>query len=115
MESFISVFRLSVLLEGSAWTWNKNRQEYYLHQFLPEQPDLNFRNSTVKEEIKEIMRFWLRKGVAGFRVDAVGYLMEAKPNKKGYYDDEPMIDSKNPFNAPGLKLNPNGHEALRHI
>ncbi|XP_031637625.1 probable maltase isoform X2 [Contarinia nasturtii] len=100
---------------GSAWTWVESRQQYYLHQFLPEQPDLNFRNEAVVKEMEEVMRFWLRKGAAGFRVDAVGYLMESKPNKKGYYDDEPSFDIQNPFNNPGLNLNQNGHEGLRHI
>lgn len=51
-SNWLSVFR------GSAWTWVESRQAYYYHQFLPAQPDLNFRNEAVSEEMKEILRFW---------------------------------------------------------
>uniref|UniRef100_A0A6G1S793 alpha-glucosidase n=1 Tax=Aceria tosichella TaxID=561515 RepID=A0A6G1S793_9ACAR len=61
---------------GPAWTWSEIRQQFYLHQFLPEQPELNFRNQEVREEFKEIARFWYRKGVDGLRVDAVLHLIE---------------------------------------
>lgn len=83
-SNWISVFG------GSAWTWVEARQEYYYHQFLPAQPDLNFRNKQVAEEMNEILRFWLRKGVAGFRVDAIPHLFESKENSNGVYDDEPL-------------------------
>lgn len=66
----------SVFGGGPAWTWSKMRQQFYLHQFLPEQPDLNFRNPAVREEFKEIARFWLRKGADGLRVDSAIYLIE---------------------------------------
>ncbi|XP_031628553.1 probable maltase isoform X2 [Contarinia nasturtii] len=102
------------VFSGSAWTWMKSRNEYYLHQFYSEQPDLNFRNSAVKKEIDETMRFWLQKGVAGFRMDAVGFLMESKANKKGYYDDEPEYISRNPFDDPESHRDPNGHKNLNH-
>lgn len=60
----------------TAWRWSPTRKEFYLHQFLPEQPDLNLRNPLVREEFKEIARFWLRKGVDGLRVDAVLHFLE---------------------------------------
>lgn len=60
----------------SAWEWNEERQQYYLHQFLVEQPDLNFRNPDVLKEMKDILIFWLDKGIDGFRVDAVIFLIE---------------------------------------
>lgn len=101
------------VFSGSAWTWMESRKEYYLHQFYSEQPDLNFRNSAVKKEMDEVLRFWLRKGVAGFRLDAVGFLMESKVNKNGYYDDEPPFISRNPLDDPDP--DPNGHGRLRHI
>ena len=57
---------------GSAWTWDDNTQEYYLHLFAPEQPDLNWENDETRKAIYgETMEFWLRKGVDGFRVDTV--------------------------------------------
>ncbi|XP_065223127.1 probable maltase [Planococcus citri] len=61
---------------GSAWTWNENRKQFYLHQMITKQPDLNLRNEDVKAEIKNIMKFWLEKGVSGFRVDAPMMFME---------------------------------------
>ena len=48
----------------------------YLHQFYPEQPDLNLRNEDVKKELKDIMKFWLDLGVDGFRVDSVAHFFE---------------------------------------
>ncbi|KAL7289715.1 hypothetical protein TKK_0016437 [Trichogramma kaykai] len=78
-NNWVSVFR------GSAWTWNEERQAYYFHQFAAGQPDLNFRNERVIEEMKNVMRFWLDKGVDGFRIDAVPHLMEAE-----HLRDEPV-------------------------
>ncbi|XP_063610821.1 maltase A3-like [Penaeus indicus] len=78
-SNWLSVFR------GSAWEWVEERQQFYLHQFLAEQPDLNFRNPAVREEMKDAMRFWLDRGVDGFRVDALKFLFEAR----NAYEDEP--------------------------
>ena len=61
---------------GSAWTYNSERGEYYLHQFYEEQPDLNVRNEAVVEELENILKFWLDLGVDGFRMDAVAHLFE---------------------------------------
>ncbi|XP_008821301.1 neutral and basic amino acid transport protein rBAT isoform X2 [Nannospalax galili] len=63
---------------NSSWHFDDVREQCYFHQFLKEQPDLNFRNPAVKEEIKEIIKFWLSKGVDGFSFDAVKFLLEAK-------------------------------------
>lgn len=56
---------------------------------VEEQPDLDFRNPDVVEEMNEVLRFWLRKGVDGFRIDAVPFIVESKENDDGYYTDEP--------------------------
>ena len=77
---------ISVFGGGPAWTWSKLRKEFYLHQFLPQQPDLNFTNPLVREEFKEITRFWLRKGADGLRVDSAIFLIEDTVN----YSDEPL-------------------------
>lgn len=66
----------------------EQRQQYYLHQFSSGQPDLNYRNEEVSEEMKKILRFYLRKGVDGFREDAVPFLFEAPENADGSYPDE---------------------------
>lgn len=59
---------------GPTWTYDQERGEYYLHLFSKQQPDLNYRNPLVLEEVKNIMRFWLNKGVAGFRCDVINVL-----------------------------------------
>ncbi len=58
---------------GRAWEWNPARRQYYLHNFLAEQPDLNFHNRQVQDALLDIMRFWLERGVDGFRFDTVNY------------------------------------------
>ena len=62
--------------DESAWTYHPVRGEYYLHQFYKEQPDLNVRNPAVVEELKKVLKFWLDRGVDGFRMDAVAHLFE---------------------------------------
>ncbi|RYE58533.1 MAG: alpha-glucosidase, partial [Hyphomicrobiales bacterium] len=58
---------------GSAWEWNTSRKQYFLHNFLTSQPDLNFHNPAVQEAVLEVMRFWLDRGLDGFRLDTVNY------------------------------------------
>lgn len=58
---------------GPAWTWHPSRRQYYLHNFLPEQPDLNFHCPAVQDAILEVARFWLDRGVDGFRLDVINY------------------------------------------
>ncbi|KAL0279220.1 UNVERIFIED_CONTAM: hypothetical protein PYX00_000825 [Menopon gallinae] len=66
------------LTGGSAWEWNEERQEFYLHQFDVNQPDLNFRNPDVIREINETLNFWLNLGVSGFNLKKGQYLLEDK-------------------------------------
>ncbi|XP_055912839.1 maltase A2-like isoform X2 [Eupeodes corollae] len=72
---------------GSMWKWNEKRQQFYLHQFLEEQPDFNFRNKQVREKMLDVLKFWLDRGVDGFRIDAVPHMFE-KVNDDGSYPDE---------------------------
>ena len=62
--------------ERSNWTWDPNAQQFYWHRFFSHQPDLNFDNPEVVEAVKNVMRFWLRMGVDGLRLDAIPYLVE---------------------------------------
>ncbi|MBU1175315.1 MAG: DUF3459 domain-containing protein [Alphaproteobacteria bacterium] len=58
---------------GAAWTWDPRRRQYYMHNFLASQPDLNFHNPAVQDAVLEEMRFWLDRGVDGFRLDTVNF------------------------------------------
>ncbi|WP_395646659.1 alpha-glucosidase family protein [Terricaulis sp.] len=60
---------------GGAWTWDARRRQYYLHNFLPEQPDLNIRNRDVQDALLDSARFWLERGVDGFRFDVVNFFI----------------------------------------
>jgi oligo-1,6-glucosidase len=95
---------------GSAWKWNEQTQEYYMHTFLDVQPDLNWDNPKVRQELYRIMRFWLDKGVDGFRLDAISVISK---NKKF----PPMDYSKGIFVALNGNINngPHLHEYLREM
>ncbi|XP_017471230.1 PREDICTED: maltase A3-like [Rhagoletis zephyria] len=82
-NNWISNFR------GSAWTWNEDREEVYLHQFHAKQPDLIYNNPKVRELMKDVLRYWVRLGVAGFRIDAVPHIYEVAVDADGNYPDEP--------------------------
>ncbi|WP_027482065.1 alpha-amylase family glycosyl hydrolase [Deinococcus pimensis] len=69
---------------GGAWTFDETTGQYYLHQFLPEQPELNWANPEVRAALLGAMRFWLTRGVDGFRVDVIWLL-----GKHGEFPDEP--------------------------
>ena len=58
---------------GSAWQWEPRREQYYLHNFLTEQPDLNFHNPEVRRHVLDNVEFWLKRGVDGFRLDAINF------------------------------------------
>ncbi len=70
--NWLNVVKVSVF-RYSAWEYREERGQFYLHQFVVGQPDLNYRNPKVLEEMKDVFRFWLDLGVDGFRMDAVSY------------------------------------------
>ncbi|MGZ9165881.1 MAG: alpha-amylase family glycosyl hydrolase, partial [Anaerolineales bacterium] len=78
---------------GPAWTFDERTGQYYLHQFVKQQPDLNYRNPDVAKAMLDIMRFWLDRGVDGFRVDVIGLIM-----KDPLFRDEPPNPAWNGVN-----------------
>ncbi|MBM3617063.1 MAG: alpha-glucosidase, partial [Alphaproteobacteria bacterium] len=81
---------------GSAWEWNATRRQYYLHNFLRSQPDLNFHNKEVRQQMLDVARFWLERGVHGFRLDTVNfYFHDAKLRS-----NPPVKEKKHVFDAP---------------
>lgn len=98
---------------GSVWEWDEATQEYYLHLFRPEQPDLNWENATTRAAIYEsAMEFWLRKGIDGFRIDTVNMY-----SKEPGLPDAPVIDESLQWqDASSLYCNgPRIHEYLREM
>lgn len=92
----------------SAWTYDEVRGEYYLHSFATQQPDLNWSNVFVREAMKEVLRFWIRKGVDGFRVDAINYIgknmdLPDEEVNKDYTEDayRNPFDQLHRYNASG--------------
>ena len=77
---------------GPAWAWDEATKQYYYHSFLPEQPDLNWRNPAVKQAMYAVLRFWLDRGVDGFRVDVLWLLIK---------DDRFLDNPVNPGYVPG--------------
>jgi alpha-glucosidase len=98
---------------GSAWTKDEHTDQYYLHSFLPEQPDLNWSNPAVRDAIFDVVHFWLERGVDGFRLDAINWLGKDtswpdNPRRLGwrsYYRQVHRYD----------RDQPQGHEALRAL
>jgi alpha-glucosidase len=83
---------------GCAWSFDEQTGQYYLHSFLPEMPDLNWDNPAVREAIHESMRFWLERGVDGFRVDVILRIAKDpsfadEPANPAYTPDMPDYDS----------------------
>ena len=68
---------------GSSWAWDPTRRQYYLHNFLASQPDLNFHNHDVQDALLDVARFWLERGVDGFRLDTINF----------YFHDEELRDN----------------------
>ncbi|HTT11451.1 MAG TPA: alpha-glucosidase family protein [Burkholderiaceae bacterium] len=78
---------------GSAWQWETRRRQYYLHNFLTSQPDLNFHNPHVQDKVLDTARFWLDRGVDGFRLDVVNfYFHDAKLRDNPPWGDRPRTD-----------------------
>ena len=105
----------SSLFQGSAWEWVPARGQFYYHFFYKQQPDLNWRNPAVEKAMFDAMRFWLDRGVAGFRLDAITTLFEDPT-----LHDEPLTGKLDPSGFPesnhtltsGL---PEVHDVLRRL
>ncbi len=93
---------------GSAWQYAEETNEYYLHLFTKKQPDLNWENPKLREEVYQLMRYWLDKGVNGFRMDVISVI------SKRNYDDTPHAK----FNDTIAQVYANGpriHEFLKEM
>ena len=89
---------------GPAWTWCEERQQYYLHTFAVEQPDLNWENPAVRQALYDAANFWIDKGVGGFRIDAIVYIKKPAVLADGPVDGADGLSSihKMIANTPGI-------------
>ena len=100
---------------GSAWQLDPATGQYYYHYFYTEQPDLNWRNPEVRKAMYDVLRFWLDRGAAGFRVDAISRLFE-DPN----FRDESILPGKDAYGNPKIDHKytdnlPEVHDVLREM
>ncbi len=96
---------------GSAWTFDSKTGQYYLHSFLSDQPDLNWRNAEVIEEMKKVLEFWVDLGVDGFRIDAMYYLLKDPDFKDDPLNPNYQVGKDDPYNKL-LHVNSQGNKDL---
>jgi alpha-glucosidase len=105
----------------TAWQWDEKTRQYYYHKFYIQQPDLNWDNPKVHEAFKDIIGFWLKRGVAGFRFDAITTLFEdpglADENIVRDKDDNPLINAFGEPEVDGLKTEflPGVHPVMQEM
>lgn len=105
---------------GSAWQWDGRREQYYLHNFLVSQPDLNFHNPVVQDTLLDVVRFWLERGVDGFRMDTLNFyfhdqeLRNNPPMPKELRNDK-IAPAVNPYNHQRHTYDRNRPENLEFL
>ena len=87
---------------GSAWQWDTGRLQYYMHNFLVSQPDLNFHNPKVQQALLDDVRFWLELGVDGYRLDTANFYfhdpkLRSNPGRGQPDGEDPAVDAVNPY------------------
>jgi len=93
---------------GPAWQWDSRREQYYLHNFLTSQPDLNFHNIDVQDALLDVCRFWLDRGVDGFRLDTINFYFADK-----HLRDNPALTLEERNGSIAPSVNPYNHQ--RHL
>lgn len=93
---------------GPAWTWDSRRRQYYLHNFLTSQPDLNFHNPDVQQQVLSDVKFWLDRGVDGFRLDAINFCFHDRKLR-----DNPASDAVKEGSIGVRKENPYAYQFHR--
>lgn len=90
---------------GSAWAWDGRREQYYLHNFLTSQPDLNLHHAPVQDALLDVARFWLKRGVDGFRLDTINFYFADK-----YLRDNPSLPKELRNDSIAPSVNPYNHQ-----
>ena len=100
---------------GSAWQWDDKTRQYYYHYFYVQQPDLNWKNPEVRDAMYGVLDFWMKRGVAGFRIDAVSRLFE-DPQMR----DDPYLPGRNAYGDRNIQHKytddlPEVHDVLKEV
>ena len=99
------------VFSGSAWQYEEERDEYYLHLFSKKQPDLNWENERVREEIYDMMTYWFEKGIDGFRMDVINFISKTGEFPDGQRRQDGLYGDFNPLVLNGPKV----HEYLQEM
>lgn len=105
---------------GSSWKWDKALEQYYLHNFLESQPDLNFHNTEVQEQMLSEIKFWLDFGVDGFRFDVINFLYHDKELRNNPPKDPKLVrplgfNKDNPYGLQVHKFDNTQQETLSYL
>ncbi|EIN06497.1 glycoside hydrolase family 13 protein [Punctularia strigosozonata HHB-11173 SS5] len=100
------------VFQGSAWQWDENTEEYYLHLYVPGQPDLNWENPEVRNAVWSVLRFWLDRGCDGFRMDVINLI-----SKVPGLPDAPITDLEGKYQVASMFYanGPRVHEFLQEM
>lgn len=96
---------------GSAWEYDENTDQYYLHLFDVKQPDLNWENPRLRQEVYKIIKFWLDKGIDGFRMDVINFISKDQSFPDGKIAEGQLYGDGSPYYINGPRI----HEFLREM
>lgn len=99
------------IFSGSAWKYDETTKQYYLHLFAEKQPDLNWENPKLRNDIYEMMKFWLDKGIDGFRMDVINFISKDQNFPDGEVSDGQIYGDGGPFFVNGPRI----HEFLKEM
>ncbi|WP_163539854.1 alpha-glucosidase [Gracilibacillus sp. YIM 98692] len=99
------------IFSGSAWEYDVNTEQYYLHLFAVKQPDLNWENEKVRENIYDMMHYWLGKGIDGFRMDVINFISKDQRFPDGEIKDGALYGDSGPYFVNGPRI----HEYLQEM
>lgn len=96
---------------GSVWEWNEPTQDYFLHLFSKKQPDLNWENEQLRQSVYDMMRFWLDKGIGGFRMDVINFISKSPGLPNGDQHEGQVYGDGSPYFINGPKI----HDFLKEM
>ncbi|WHY01518.1 alpha-glucosidase [Neobacillus sp. DY30] len=103
------------VFSGSAWEHDETTNEYYLHLFSKKQPDLNWENPKLRQEVYQMMKFWLDKGIDGFRMDVINFISKHPDLPDGVKDEQQQYGDGSPYFMNGPRIHEFLHEMNQEV